>query len=56
MKQNIVEKEISTIFWLIPGYRRFSNIVWFSLLIFVGLGFLLRGLVSYFGGSFLFFF
>ena len=26
MKQSIRDKKISAIFWLIPGYRRFSNI------------------------------
>jgi hypothetical protein len=49
-------KKINVIFWLIPGYRRFSNIVWFSLLIFAGLGFLFRGVSSYFNISFLPFF
>ena len=50
------EKKISTIFWLIPGYRRFSNIIWFIVLVFVGFGFLVRGISSYFNISFLPFF
>jgi len=56
MKQNIEDKNINTIFWLIPGYRRFSNIIWFSILIFAGLGFLVRGITSYFNISILPFF
>ena len=56
MKQSIGDKKISAIFWLIPGYRRFSNIIWFSVLIFAGFGFLFRGVSSYFNLSFLPFF
>lgn len=44
---NINEKT-NTILWLIPGYRRFSNFIWFTLLEFAGLGFFLRGISSYF--------
>ena len=56
MEKNISNKKINTIFWLIPGYRRFSNIVWFSLLIFAGLGFFIQGISSYFNISVLPFF
>ena len=52
MKQILGDKKINIIFWLIPGYRRFSNIIWFSVLIFAGLGFLFRGISSYFNFSF----
>ena len=56
MEKSIGDKKINTIFWLIPGYRRFSNIIWFSVLLFAGLGFLVRGISSYFNVSFLPFF
>jgi hypothetical protein len=52
MEKSIKKKDINTIFWLIPGYRRFSNVIWFSLLIIAGAGFLLRGIASYFNLSF----
>ena len=39
---------VNKIVWLIPGYRRFSNIIWFGLLFFAGFGFLLKGASSYF--------
>ena len=29
---------VNKIVWLIPGYRRFSNIIWFGLLFFAGFG------------------
>ena len=56
MQDNTNEKKISKIFWLIPGYRRFSNVVWFGSLTLAGLGFLLQGLSSYFNISFFLFF
>ena len=56
MQDNTNDKKISKIFWLIPGYRRFSNVVWFSSLTLAGLGFLLQGLSSYFNISFFLFF
>ena len=56
MKQILGDKKINIIFWLIPGYRRFSNIIWFSVLIFAGLGFFIRGVSSYFNSSFFQFF
>jgi len=48
MQDNTNDKKISKIFWLIPGYRRFSNVVWFSSLTLAGLGFFIAGSIKLF--------